>query len=65
MPMTRKQHRVRTVGPFQDPALEKAIADLSDASPAGLTRTVTIEDADGSTHSLVFKNGVLVEYEVT
>jgi len=63
--MTRRQHKPRTTGPLPDPATEKAVREIHQSLPAGVTDTISFTDADGDSHHLTFKNGVLVGYEVT
>ena len=64
MPQTRRQHRPRTTGPLPDPATERAVRELSQNMPAGVSQTIEIAETS-RTHTLTFKNGVLVEYGVT
>jgi hypothetical protein len=64
MPQTRRQHRSRTTGPLADPTAEKAVREIYQGLPAGVTQIIEVAETS-KTHTLTFKNGVLVKYEVT
>jgi hypothetical protein len=44
---------------FDDPALEKVVADIYRSLGTGLTTALTVEDTDGDVHTLTFKDGIL------